>query len=236
MWSELRPEFVKIDRYFVSGIDKVPVKAEFVRSIVAMARSVGSSVIAEGVETAQECRTIYELDVDAAQGFLFARPSARMPATADVLGPLAGLPSLDTSAVAEELAHAPIAPTMLIRDFVKVLQEQTHRNAFPVIDPSGTPLGMLWRSPFLLRYARPLQPEILAKQPVAAVMDSSPLLIDAHLRLEQVSQFVTRRSRTRLTDEFIVVKDGRYVGVGQTIELLERSRRSECGSPRTAIP
>jgi EAL domain len=159
MWSELRPDFVKIDRYFISGIDSDPVKLEFVRSIVAMGRAVGSYIIAEGVETIQECREVFDLDVDAAQGFLFAKPAFPVASDREVL----------------VLDSKPIAPGMLVRDFVKLLREQTHRDAFPVVDANNEPLGMVWRNSFLLRYSRPLQPELLNKRPVLEIMDVEAL-------------------------------------------------------------
>ena len=53
-WSELHPEFVKIDRYFIDGIDSDSLKMEFVRAIIDLARAARSTVIAEGVETAAE--------------------------------------------------------------------------------------------------------------------------------------------------------------------------------------
>jgi diguanylate cyclase (GGDEF)-like protein len=84
------------------------------------------------------------------------------------------------------------------------LHEQPEREAFPVVDPDGSPLGMIWRNTFLLRYSKPLQPEILGKKPVTEIMNASPLVVDERLRLEQVSQLVTRRSRARLTDQFII--------------------------------
>ncbi|QEY58933.1 EAL domain-containing protein [Pseudomonas sp. C27(2019)] len=51
------------------------VKREFVRSIVAIARSVKSQVIAEGIETAQEFETLCEIGMDYLQGYYFAKPS-----------------------------------------------------------------------------------------------------------------------------------------------------------------
>jgi EAL domain-containing protein (putative c-di-GMP-specific phosphodiesterase class I) len=198
MWSELRPDFVKIDRYFISGIDTDPVKLEFVRSIVAMGRAIGSHVIAEGVETPGECRELLELDVDAAQGFFFARPtSTHIAPEAQIIAPLLALVRVEIAPTAEQLVvqFTPIAPELLIRDFVKLLHEQSHCDAFPVVDAEGIPLGMIWRNTFLLRYSRPLQPELLNKRPVREVMDAEPLIIDANLRLGQVSQLVTRRSR-----------------------------------------
>jgi diguanylate cyclase (GGDEF)-like protein len=76
---------------------------------------------------------------------------------------------------------------------------------------------------------------------VTEIMDASPLIVDERLRLEQVSQLVTRRSRARLTDQFIIVKDGVYAGLGQTIELLERItqervRAATYCNPLTLLP
>lgn len=74
LWSEVQPEFVKIDRHFIMGIEKDKVKRDFVRSIVAIARSVESQVIAEGIETLQEFETLCEIGVDYLQGYYFGRP------------------------------------------------------------------------------------------------------------------------------------------------------------------
>src|SRR5690554_224499 len=75
LWSEVQPEFVKIDRHFISGIEHDKIKRDFVRSIVAIARSVNSQIIAEGIETLQEYATLCEIGVDYVQGYYFARPS-----------------------------------------------------------------------------------------------------------------------------------------------------------------
>ncbi|HEX4153965.1 MAG TPA: GGDEF domain-containing protein [Steroidobacteraceae bacterium] len=243
MWSELRPDYVKIDRYFISDIDTDPVKLEFVRSIMAMARAIGSHVIAEGVERSEECRELLELDLDAAQGFLFARPGTAIRDEREVLAPLLALRPSEGGPTAHQLVvqQSPLSPDLLVRDFVKLLRAQTQCDAFPVVDPGGMPLGMIWRNTFLLRYSKPLQPELMNKRPVREVMDTTPLIVDERLRLEQVSQLVTRRARERLTEQFIIVRDGRYVGIGQTIELLERItqervRTATYSNPLTLLP
>ena len=92
-WSELKPDYVKIDRYFVSGIDADPTKLEFVRSMLDMGRAMGCRVIAEGVETERECRELVDLGLDRLQGNLFGRPGAAPMAA------LQQLESLDRSIV-----------------------------------------------------------------------------------------------------------------------------------------
>ncbi|HKT90548.1 MAG TPA: EAL domain-containing protein, partial [Paraburkholderia sp.] len=46
-----------------------------VRAIVAMARSLGVTVVAEGVETPRQLEFLREIGCDRAQGFLLARPA-----------------------------------------------------------------------------------------------------------------------------------------------------------------
>jgi EAL domain-containing protein (putative c-di-GMP-specific phosphodiesterase class I) len=66
---------LKIDRSFVSRIGQQGQNLEIVRTIVALAHSLGLEVVAEGVETPEQLEFLREMDCDYAQGFLFARPS-----------------------------------------------------------------------------------------------------------------------------------------------------------------
>lgn len=66
---------LKIDRLFVEGIATDEVDRKIVAAIVALAKSVGMSVVAEGVESNEQAKILTELGVDHLQGFLFARPA-----------------------------------------------------------------------------------------------------------------------------------------------------------------
>ncbi|HBB78816.1 MAG TPA: diguanylate phosphodiesterase, partial [Pseudomonas sp.] len=74
MWSQLRPDYVKIDRYFIDGIHLDPVKREFVQSILKIAETSRAQVIAEGIELAEELRVLSSMGVDLVQGYLLGRP------------------------------------------------------------------------------------------------------------------------------------------------------------------
>ncbi|SDU29438.1 EAL domain, c-di-GMP-specific phosphodiesterase class I (or its enzymatically inactive variant) [Geopseudomonas guangdongensis] len=77
LWSELRPDIVKIDRHFIDGIHLDPLKREFVGSILRMARAASARVIAEGVELLGELQTLQGMGVDLVQGYLLGRPQAQ---------------------------------------------------------------------------------------------------------------------------------------------------------------
>ncbi len=74
LWSELRPEFVKIDMHFVQGVNADPLKQQFIRSIQSIALSSGTQVIAEGIETAAEFRVIRDTGIACGQGYFIAPP------------------------------------------------------------------------------------------------------------------------------------------------------------------
>jgi EAL domain-containing protein (putative c-di-GMP-specific phosphodiesterase class I) len=73
-------DVLKIDRSFVAGLGRDEEDSAIVAAIVQMARTLGLTVVAEGVERPEQLERLRELDCDNAQGRLIAEP---MPA-ADV--------------------------------------------------------------------------------------------------------------------------------------------------------
>jgi EAL domain-containing protein (putative c-di-GMP-specific phosphodiesterase class I)/putative methionine-R-sulfoxide reductase with GAF domain len=76
---ELSPDYLKLDRELVSGIDQDPNRRALMRAVVAFAREVGTSVIAEGVETRGELDVLRDAEVHMVQGYLLARPGPPWP-------------------------------------------------------------------------------------------------------------------------------------------------------------
>jgi len=68
---------LKVDRSFVAGIERQDGDAAIVRAVIEMARTLGFTVIAEGVEHAAQVEFLRQFGCHQAQGFFFARP---MPA------------------------------------------------------------------------------------------------------------------------------------------------------------
>jgi EAL domain-containing protein (putative c-di-GMP-specific phosphodiesterase class I) len=73
---------LKIDQSFVSGMVASPQQGEIVRTIISLARTLGMSVVAEGVETREQCDMLAGLACDQGQGYLFSRPVKAAGATA----------------------------------------------------------------------------------------------------------------------------------------------------------
>lgn len=65
---------IKIDRAFVNDIVNEPATQNIVRTIVAMATTMGADIVAEGVENIEQLAQLSSLDCHRAQGYLFSRP------------------------------------------------------------------------------------------------------------------------------------------------------------------
>jgi len=240
LWSELRPEFVKIDMHFIQGCDVDPVKMQFLRSIQEIARNSGSEVIAEGIETAGELRCVRDIGISRGQGYFFARPSACPPLaiTGEAAAGLARR-SLAPGCVptAGMLAQpvVPIGSGALIDDVYAIFESRPELQSLAVVD-DGMPRGIIGRHALIDRLARPFRRELFGRKPCHAVMNPTPQLVEAGTSLLELGQLVAESNVRNLADGFIVVENGRYRGIGTSLDLMREITRLQLIAARHANP
>ncbi|MEW6398979.1 MAG: GGDEF domain-containing phosphodiesterase [Bacillota bacterium] len=77
---ELQPDYVKIDGYLVANCHRDPARRVVVETLAHLARRLGCTTVAEGVEQPPELDTLVAVGVDLAQGYLFAYPARKLTA------------------------------------------------------------------------------------------------------------------------------------------------------------
>lgn len=248
LWSELKPDYVKIDRHFVSGIQLDPLKHQFAQAIQQISDSVGTRVVAEGVETEAELRVVRDLGIPFAQGFLIARPAARPAHRAP--GPITQLLGQRAIAVYPDAKLAgprsataikllcPVAPTDATSTNEAVFarfEADPELESLPVVD--GTrPVGLINRHRFFDRFARQYQRELFGRRPCTMFMDASPLIVDSAMNLQTLGLHVVDAERRHLADGFILVTDGRYAGLGTGHDLMREITQMQIAAARYANP
>ncbi len=80
----VQPHIVKMDRMLVEGIDQVPIRQSVVGHLRELAIDQGITLLAEGIETEAELRTLQQMAIPLGQGFYLGRPQAEPVASSRV--------------------------------------------------------------------------------------------------------------------------------------------------------
>lgn len=238
LWSELAPDYVKIDRHFIDSIDSSPVKQEFVRSIVDLCQNLSCKVIAEGIETEKELAVLKQLGIIYCQGYLLGRPEASpktsIPRQANIEPMTHHIRFADS---AESLSCSAITCDSGTK--LKIVGEQFSQQpalrAIVVMDRHKV-IGLIARSHVIELFSTPYGRSLHEHQAVDNILDNNVIQIEAHQPLSQVSQRLTSESTGLVAQQFIVLKQGRLLGIGHTKDLLAQITEQKITVARHANP
>lgn len=232
LWSELRPEFVKIDMHFIQGCDTDPVKMQFLKSIQEIARNSGCQVIAEGIETVFELNCVREIGIARGQGYYFARPVSAPSHTlsgdvaASFVNRAAVAPRPTPTAALLMRAIRPVPPTALIKEVYAMFESNPELQSLPVVE-HGVPRGIIGRYALNNHLARPYSREIFGRKPCHWIMNPAPLLIEVTTPLQDLGRMVSNAAPHHLADGFIFVENGHYQGFGTGQDLMREITRMQ---------
>nr|WP_269975249.1 EAL domain-containing protein [Pseudomonas aeruginosa] len=246
LWSELRPDYVKIDRHFVDGIHLDTVKREFVGSILKMARASRAQVIAEGIELPEELAVLSEMGVDLVQGYLFGRPQEHPASDVQQMLPSAGAPSQssgdehgDLRALLLEQRAVDVRTSP--QEVVEIFRHQANLNSLAILDEERRPIGIVHRHALTDALLRPFACDLFLRKPISRLMSDDFLAVELGQTLQQVSRLLTSRARQRIEEDFIVTRGGHYAGMGRVIDVLrliteEKLQQARHANPLTLLP
>ena len=248
LWSELKPEYVKIDMHFIQGIDKDPVKMQFVRSIQSIATQSATKVIAEGIETHGELIAVKELGVSCGQGYHIAKPHASpsKAISADVARsitqsgmrkPMMQSPQNGTSSTIRDLIKLPqtVNSQTLNNDVENLFLSDKQLKVIPIVN-DGVPVGIINRHTMVDRFSRPFQRELYGKKPCSVFMDRDPVVVDHGTSLHQVSHVIVAADPDQLINGILITEEGRYIGMVTGPELMRTITQMQIEAARYANP
>jgi len=248
-WSELRPEYVKIDRHFIQNIHEDSIKQSFVRSIVDIAKGLNCHVIAEGIETHEESQTLVEMGIRFGQGYYFSKPQSSPPYT--ISSALFRMSSRvrtrnllwqSRENIADLLHKAPClkASNSLEESYVLFSRDE-NLSAVTVVDDQQCPIGLVRRSKLYSTFSSQYGRALHGAKSVLTCMDQSFVLVEKQWNIEDVSSLITDSMKTQIEADFVIVDEGRYAGVGKVLGLLKKItdlqiRNARYANPLTLLP
>lgn len=248
----LQPRYVKIDISLISSIDKDSIKYSLVEGFVKFCHSENISLIAEGIETPEELKTLIHLNVDYGQGYFLGRPeketqkitkevrqiieeeniSSHIPASIPTFfGNIESIcqkvetTTFDTKAVA-------------VFEFMKKHPEITD---ICVVDQNQKVRGLMTKKHIDECFGGRYGYSLYSKYSVGELLDHNYLEVDCRMPIEMVSRLALIRPKNMLYDAIIVSDNGTYIGIVTVKDLLETSvsiqvERALDTNPLTHLP
>jgi diguanylate cyclase (GGDEF)-like protein len=215
------PDFIKVDRFFISNINKNYKKKLFVEHIISLCSKLGIKTIAEGVETEQELKECKDMGFNFVQGYFVEKPQIDLTVL-----------KLNYNKLNEIKTTRVNTTKYLIQDNLKSI-EPVHINdsildclyrfkdesteLLPVVDNNSFPLGVI-REKDLKRYAySPFGKDLLKNRsyykPISAIITKAPVACVNSSIEDIIENFVqTNDPDTQNIRPVIISKDRKYIG------------------------
>ncbi len=248
LWSQLKPEYVKIDKYFTKAISQHADKLKTIQALQQIAAIFGTALIAEGIETEDDLRVLRDLGIPYGQGYLLGRPERlprvhiepkarvtlrdRMVAVFPELRRTASAGSISRLAVIK----APyVKPTTTNDALARIFFEHPKLHSVAVVDETQ-PVAIINRSAFMNEYSKLYYREIWGHKSCMMHANMEPRVIERNHSVDDLVGILTSDDQRYLVDGFIVTDNGRYEGMGTGEQLVRSVTETRIEAARHANP
>lgn len=245
------PDFLKIDMELVRDIDKNALKKSAVSSTITFCKEFGIKLIAEGIETEGELKTLIRLGVEYGQGYYLAKPAGEFAELSeDLKTQIKNIYSktqlnyvssvfgrVDTISKPKKTI-AVSEPALTVFEMMK--KDHTIREMFAV-DEEKRVCGIMTRSYILEKFGGQFGYNLSRKLTVERIMKKNFLAMEIDMPIEEVSSLAMQRDISQIYDAIAVTEDGKYYGTVSVKDLLMTTvqmqvKRATDLSPLTGLP
>jgi len=248
LWSQLKPEVVKIDKYFTKAISQHGDKLKTIQALLQIADIFGTSLVAEGIETKEDLRVLRDLGIAYGQGYFLGHPN---PAPVHYLGvdaqrvlgerQIVVFPELGRATPNGQLRNLALvqAPTVTAEtsndELAACFGEWPTLHAIAVLEREQ-PVALINRAQFMNEYSKLYYREVWGRKPCVVHANYAPRLIERDHCVDELVGILTSQDQRYLSDGFIVTDNGRYVGLGTGDQLVRSVTETRIEAARHANP
>jgi diguanylate cyclase (GGDEF)-like protein len=227
---EIRPHFIKIDKELIRNIDHDNFKQSMVKALVDISENSSIRLIAEGIETAEELKTLIRLGVQSGQGFFLQRPDTEMSNNLEHIKKII----LDFNHTVKHMKSFS-RDYHYIFDLIKndkkfspneecsVIKEYFNNTSCSgvCIVEDDYPAGLIMRNRLDSQMAQKFGYSLYSKRSASLIMDKGPLIVDYYTPVHHVASRAMARKEEHIYDDIIVTKGSKYAGIVTMQKLIE---------------
>ncbi len=230
--NEVRPHFIKIDMDLIRNIDKDAFKQSLIKAFVDTSITTNIKVIAEGIETKEELKTLILLGVHAAQGFYLKQPDRLLTyADEDLIKRIKDYNQIANNMNAYSSEYHYISTLVSESDqttyesmthcvTIKSFMENTGKQSVCICD-NNIPKGIVMKHDLDAAMSGKYGYAVFSNRPISKIMYEQALVVDYFTPINVVAKKAMERSDDRLFDDVIVVKGNQYFGLVTMKKIME---------------
>jgi len=238
------PNYLKIDRFLITNIDKEVKKRKFCSHIINLAHFFGISVIAEGIETENEFLTCRDMGVDLVQGYFVQKPTTK---TSEILPSYPIIEDLfksnkrkitqDSHLIRNQMIELkPINQNGDMQELLGKIGENTDIPFVPVVDAGNIPVGLICESNLKKYLYKPYGKDLLFNKShtpsIKKFINKCPI-VEITIPLEQMLEIYVANPDS---DGIIITQDLKYHGFMTAQSLLNTLNEKNLAYARDMNP
>ena len=243
--AEIQPDFIKVDQSLVRDIEKTAAKRMLVETFQTFAQKTNSLLIAEGIETEAELVCLKKVGISLGQGYYLAKPDYPPPAVTEQatqtlkrLGihyqPSAPHRTAPVGTITQMLP--PIPAASLTREVLDYFTAYPQIEGLALVEKDQHPVGLIMRDKLFNQLGTQFGFAIYTERPISLVMDAQPLVLEADIPVEMVSQAAMGRLDHKIYDSIIITRNRKYHGLVSIRALLDALTSMQIEAARFANP
>jgi EAL domain-containing protein (putative c-di-GMP-specific phosphodiesterase class I)/GGDEF domain-containing protein len=230
---EIRPDYIKLDMDLIRDIDKDAFKQSLIRAFVESVSGTGLQLIAEGIETEEELKTLMVIGVHAGQGYFIGKPMPSFSKPSEHVMKRVG----EYSALSKNLTHYTQDyhfithlidsnhPTKTFDRTTRCLAIQEYmsygREKSVVVTEANRPVGLVTRAVLNDKLSGQYGYVLYMNKEITTVMKKNPLIIDAYTPIHMAAKKAMERCDEDLYDDLIIVKGNEFIGLVTMKRVIE---------------
>ncbi|MDF2542141.1 MAG: hypothetical protein K0S47_1859 [Herbinix sp.] len=244
--SEINPNYIKLDMKLIRGIHADSLKYALVKGMVELSNASHINLIAEGIETCEELKTLIHLGVQYGQGYFIQKPFTEViEIKEEVIQVILStnqkskqipIDNVKNINIKNLCTYTGIVSSKVTAKYVFNIFKQNPNFFGLCIVENEVPLGIVTYEKLALKMSGNYGYSLYQNKPISELMDQTFLSVDSQTPINMVSYLAMSRPNDKLYDFIIVTENGKYIGTVTIKDLLQKAAEIEVDNAKHQNP
>ncbi len=231
--AEIEPHYIKLDMNLIRGINKDFTKQAIIKGMVEYAKLTNTQIIAEGIETRAELKTLIHIGIDYGQGYLIQKPNSEIAAVSEsVLNIIIEENCKKSQVYGYKITNIYIGcicqhsitvdHKMPMYKVDTIFKNDPTLPGFCVVDGNRI-VGVVTKKMYYAKLSGRYGYSLYSKKTISDIANKDFLSVGYDTPIDIVAEQAMARPENTLYDFITVTKNGNYLGIATVQNLIKKA-------------